>query len=101
MGIASTAVRLLIKQVEMELDHVWREMRNFPWPKLETVVDQSSYVPELVRVIQTKVRDGLQYLHKQQYARAYCDNLVETVAILPGFGFDRVPALGALRVVCF
>jgi hypothetical protein len=81
MGIASTAVRLLVKQVELALEHVWREMRNFPWSKLETVVDHSSYVPEMATVLQTKAKEGLGYLHKQQYARAYCDNLVEAVAM--------------------
>jgi len=80
MGIASTAIRMLVKRVETELDHVWREMRNFPWSKLETVVDQSSYVPELLRVIRASGAEILNCLHKPQYARAFADQLVDAIA---------------------
>lgn len=80
MGVASTSIRILVKRVETELDMVWREMRNFPWAKLETVVDQSSYVPELLRIIRTTASDILNYLHKTQYSRAFSDQLVDAIA---------------------
>jgi hypothetical protein len=80
MGVASTSIRLLVKRVETELDMVWREMRNFPWAKLETVVDQSSYVPELLRIIRTTASDILNFLHKAQYSRAFSDQLVDAIA---------------------
>ncbi|KAH8700598.1 putative GARP complex subunit Vps53 [Talaromyces proteolyticus] len=77
MGIASAAVRGLVRKVEAELEPCWREMRNSPWSKLETVGDQSSYVGELLSKTKAKGEDILQLLHKQQYARAFADNIVE------------------------
>jgi hypothetical protein len=81
IGIASVAIRILVKRVEHELDHVWREMRNFPWAKLETVVDQSSYIAEMLKIIQDGAKDRLRYLHKAQYSRAFCDNLVDGISM--------------------
>jgi hypothetical protein len=80
MGIASAAVRGLVRKVEMELDPCWREMRNTPWNKLENVGDQSSYVGELLSKTKTRSEGILQLLHKHQYARAFADNLVELLS---------------------
>jgi hypothetical protein len=81
MGIASSAIRVLVRQVESGLDQVWREMRNFPWSRLESVVDQSTYVNEMIRLIHERSKDVLKYLHKPQYSRAFCDNLVDVISI--------------------
>jgi hypothetical protein len=43
---------------------------------MESVGDQSSYVAELLRHVNGRAEEILPYIHKQQYARAYCDNLV-------------------------
>ncbi|KAJ5278742.1 hypothetical protein N7478_004114 [Penicillium angulare] len=80
MGIASAAVRGLVRQVEVELEPSWREMRNTPWSKIEAVSDQSSYVSELLSRTKDKAAEILQLLHKQQYARAFADHLVELVS---------------------
>ena len=80
MGIASAAVRGLIRKVEAELEPCWREMRNSPWNKLENVGDQSPYVGELLSKIKTKSEEILQLLHKNQYSRAFADNLVELIS---------------------
>lgn len=80
MGIASATVRSLVRRVEIELEPTWREMRNTGWSKMESVGDQSSYVAELLRRIENKAGEILGVLHKQQYARAFCDNVVELVA---------------------
>ncbi|KAJ5688665.1 hypothetical protein N7462_003057 [Penicillium macrosclerotiorum] len=77
MGIASAAVRGLVRQVEVTLEPSWREMRNTPWSKIEAVSDQSSYVSELLSRTKEKASEILQLLHKQQYARAFSDHLVE------------------------
>ncbi|KAK7520097.1 Vps53-like protein [Phyllosticta citriasiana] len=79
MGIASACVRTLVGKVEIECEPGWREMRNTPWSKLESVGDQSSYVAELLRHVKEKATEILRYLHKQQYARAFCDNLVDSM----------------------
>ncbi|KAJ5157031.1 uncharacterized protein N7482_008131 [Penicillium canariense] len=82
MGIASAAVRGLVRQVEVDLEPSWREMRNTPWSKMEAVSDQSSYVGELVSRTKDKTAEILQLLHKQQYARAFSDHLVELMSSL-------------------
>jgi hypothetical protein len=82
MGIASAAVRGLVRQVENDLEPCWREMRNTPWSKIEGVSDQSSYVAELLSHTKEKASEILQLLHKQQYARAFSDHLVELMSSL-------------------
>ncbi|KAH4377097.1 hypothetical protein HBH92_171770 [Parastagonospora nodorum] len=80
MGIASATVRILVRKVEIACEPSWREMRNTPWAKLESVGDQSTYVSELLRNVKETSGEILKYLHKQQYARAFCDNLVDLMA---------------------
>lgn len=80
MGIASSGVRLLVRSVEISLEPAWREMRNMPWSKLDTVGDNSSYVVLLLDNIKGRSEQILQILHKQQYARAFADHLVEGVS---------------------
>lgn len=77
MGIASSTVRMLVRRVEIACEPSWREMRNTPWSKLESVGDQSTYVSELLRHFKEKATEILKCLHKQQYARAFSDNLVD------------------------
>ncbi|KAL4898233.1 Vps53-like protein [Aspergillus ambiguus] len=79
MGIASAAVRGLVRKVEVDLEPCWREMRNTPWNRLEAVSDQSSYVGELMSKTKARSSEILQLLHKQQYARAFADHVVELV----------------------
>lgn len=80
MGVASAAVRSLVRKVDQAAEPAWREMRNVPWGRLDTVGDQSSFVGELLNRVKSKASDILQLLSKQQYARAFCDNLVELLA---------------------
>lgn len=80
MGIASATVRVLVRKVEIACEPSWREMRNTPWSKLESVGDQSTYVAELLRHVKDTSSEILKCLHKQQYARAYCDGLVDQMA---------------------
>ena len=80
MGVASATVRSLVRRVETDVEPTWREMRNCGWSKMESVQDQSSYVGDLIRRIDSRATEILSMLHKQQYARAFCDNVVDTVA---------------------
>lgn len=91
MGIASAAVRGLVRQVEINLEPCWREMRNTPWSKIEAVSDQSSYVSEMLSRTKEKASEILQLLHKQQYARAFTDHLVELMASLINNVFQCKP----------
>ena len=79
MGVASAAIRALVKKVEMACEPAWREMRNTPWSKLESVGDQSTYVAELLRQVKEQASEILKLLHKTQYSRAFCDNLVDAI----------------------
>lgn len=80
MGIASAAVRALVRRLEIDLEPSWREMRNIAWSRIENVQDQSAYVG----VVQAKIRERsteiIAMLHKQQYGRAFADNFVELLA---------------------
>ena len=80
MGIASATVRALVRRAEVDTEPIWREMRNTGWSKMESVGDQSSYVGEMLSRIKTRATEILGMLHKQQYARAFCDNVVELTA---------------------
>ena len=77
MGIASAAVRGLVRRVEVDLEPSWREMRNIAWGRIESCENQSSYIPGLQSRITNRSSEILGMLHKQQYARAFADNLVE------------------------
>jgi len=77
MGIASATVRALVRKVETDIEPTWREMRNTGWSKMESVGDQSSYVAEMLSKLKTRAAEILAMLAKQQYARAFCDNIVE------------------------
>ena len=79
MGVASAAVRALVHKAELDIEPAWREMRNVPWSKMDSVGDQSGYVSVLLQRITDRSKEILRYLHKQQYARAYCDNLVDAI----------------------
>ncbi|KAJ1324596.1 vacuolar protein sorting-associated protein 53 [Microdochium nivale] len=80
MGVASAAVIALVGKVGADCEGAWREMRNTNWGKMEAAGDQSSYVGELVRSVNARAEEILGMLAKQQYARAFADNLVEHIA---------------------
>lgn len=80
MGVASASIRSLVRKVEAELEPAWREMRNSGWGKLQSVSDHSGYVTELLQRVKARAREILTNVHKSQYARAFCDNLVESLA---------------------
>ncbi|KAG8420684.1 Vacuolar protein sorting-associated protein 53, variant 2 [Metarhizium acridum] len=80
LGVASAAVLALVHLVELECEGTWREMKNTNWSTMDTAGDQSTYVGELVKHVDTKTGEILGLVGKQQYARAFCDNLVEHMA---------------------
>ncbi|KAL7269840.1 Vacuolar protein sorting-associated protein 53 [Rhizina undulata] len=77
--VINTAIRALVNKVENSLDPIWREMRNVPWSRLDTVGDQSGYVAEFIKVIRTSVTEVLTILSKDVWRRAFCDRVVEAV----------------------
>ena len=84
MGIAGAAVRGLVKKVDAACESAWREMRNTAWARLDAVGDQSGYMGELTRAVRLQVQVTLALLPKHQYARAFCDHVVDALtASLP------------------
>ncbi|KAK5992796.1 Thioredoxin reductase [Cladobotryum mycophilum] len=77
LGVASASVLALVHIVERECESVWREMRNTNWSTMDSAGDQSSYVGELVKHVNDKTEEILAVVAKVQYARAFCDNLVD------------------------
>lgn len=80
LGVASAAVLALVHLVELECESIWREMKNTNWSTMDSAGDQSTYVGELVKHVNSKTEEVLGIVGKQQYARAFCDNLVEHLA---------------------
>lgn len=80
MGVASAAVLALVHKTEAACEGAWREMKNSNWSRMESVADQSSYVGELVKHVHEKAEETLGLMAKAQYARAFCDKLVEHLA---------------------
>ncbi|SPO07698.1 related to subunit of VP52-54 complex [Cephalotrichum gorgonifer] len=80
LGVASAAVISLVRDVAAGCEPAWREMRNTNWSTMDSVGDQSSYVGELLKHVNSGAEEVLGMVHKSQYARAFCDNLVEHVA---------------------
>ena len=80
MGIASATVRALVRKVEVAIEPSLREMRNVGWGKMEKTGDESPYVMEMLSRIRSRAAEILGMLHKSQYQRAFCDNVVELTA---------------------
>ncbi|KAH7320157.1 Vps53-like protein [Stachybotrys elegans] len=80
LGVASASVLALVRLVELDCEGVWREMKNMNWSAMEGAGDQSSYAGELERRVNSKAEEILGVVSKQQYARAFCDNLVDHLA---------------------
>ena len=80
MGIASATIRALVRRVEVDIEPSLREMRNVGWGKMEKTADESSYVIEMLSKVRSRAGEILGMLHKPQYQRAFCDNVVELTA---------------------
>ena len=80
MGIASAAIRGLVRRVEIDLEPSWREMRNIAWARIDSCESRSSYIIGLQNRIKDRSSEILGMLHKQQYARAFADNFVELLS---------------------
>lgn len=79
LGVAAAAVRSLVHKTETACEPAWREMRTVPWSKMDSVGDQSPFIYSLLQRLKDRSKEILRYLHKPQYSRAYCDNLVENL----------------------
>lgn len=80
MGVASASVRALVRYVEKDIESSFREMRNVSWSKMEKTGDESLYITEMLAKIRCRATEILGMLYKQQYARAFCDNVTEITA---------------------
>ncbi|KAL8714900.1 MAG: hypothetical protein Q9220_001413 [cf. Caloplaca sp. 1 TL-2023] len=102
MGIASSTIRALVRRVEVDMEPSWREMRNTGWSKMESVGDQSSWVTEMIKSIRSRASEILGLLHKQQYARAFCDNVVDamtTAFVINIFQCKPISEIGAEQML--
>lgn len=80
LGVASASVQALVQKVEAGCEGAWREMKNTNWREMESVGDHSSYVGELLKHVNAQAEEVLSLIAKQQYARAFCDKLIERLA---------------------
>ncbi|RKF60550.1 Vacuolar protein sorting-associated protein 53-like protein [Erysiphe neolycopersici] len=80
MGVASAVITALVQKAEVACEASWREMRNINWSRMESVGDQSSYVTDFLQNINFQAQEILALIAKPQYARVFCDKLVEHLA---------------------
>lgn len=80
LGVAGSSVQVLVRKVEADCEVAWREMRNTNWSRMESVGDHSPYVSELMKHVNERAKEILAVVAKPQYARAFCDHLVEYMA---------------------
>lgn len=102
MGIASATVRALVRKVEVDIEPSLREMRNVGWGKMEKTGDESPHVIEMLSRIRSRAAEILGMLHKPQYQRAFCDNVVELTAnayIANIFQCKPISEVGAEQVI--
>lgn len=80
MGVANAGIKALVRRLEIAVEPCWREMRNTPWSKIENVGDHSTYTDELLRIVKEGASETLKRITKDQYKRAFCDRLVDTLS---------------------
>ncbi|CAN6673322.1 vacuolar protein sorting-associated protein 53 [Trichomonascus vanleenenianus] len=82
--IINICINSLVADIEIACDQAWREMVNTNWRKLETVGDQSGYVSELKRALESESSRVLNAVLKPVHIRFICDKVVDglTVAFL-------------------
>ncbi|KAI6251019.1 Vacuolar protein sorting-associated protein 53 [Erysiphe necator] len=82
MGVASAVITTLVQKFEVACEVSWREMRNINWSRMESVGDQSSYVTDFLQNINSQAQEILSLISKPQYARVFCDKLMDHLASL-------------------
>jgi hypothetical protein len=83
LSVVSKVVLTLVRRVEIALEPAWREMRNCPWARMESVGDQSGYVGVLVEKLKSSSQEVLDVIGKDVWRRTFCDRVVE--AVVAGF----------------
>ncbi|KAI5788374.1 Vps53-like protein [Geopyxis carbonaria] len=83
LSVVSKVIAVLVRRTELALEPAWREMRNCPWARMESVGDQSGYVGVLNEKLQTEVTALLAVIGKDIWRRSICDRIVE--AVVQGF----------------
>ncbi|KAK9464134.1 Vps53-like protein [Lipomyces oligophaga] len=78
LNVASNAIQSLVGKVESDTKPAWREMLNTNWAKLSAVGDQSNYVTELIKAIETDVAVVTKYSPKDIFVRSFCNRVVES-----------------------
>jgi hypothetical protein len=95
MVAANTAIKALVRKVEMDAELSFREMVNTNWASVEHVGDHSGYVDEMVRSIKDAVSGIAAHGHlRERYIRTLCDRLVEW------FGGRFIDGIISCRPIC-
>ena len=91
----NSAIKNLVRKVELEADLAFREMVNTNWASMEIVGDHSGYVSEMVRGIKDAMVEitGTGHL-RERYIRSLCDRVVEW------FGGRFIDAIINSRPIC-
>jgi len=83
LAVVNKVTATFARRIEVALEPAWREMRNCPWARMESVGDQSGYVGVLLEKLKSGASEVMDIIGKDVYRRAFCDRVVDTV--LSGF----------------
>ncbi|KAI5818065.1 Vps53-like protein [Pyronema omphalodes] len=79
LSVINRVLSLLSTRVTSALEPSWREMRNSPWSRMETVGDQSGYLTPLLSALRQSAGDILDVIAKFEWRRAFASRLVEVI----------------------
>jgi len=79
IGVVSKVIFTLVRRVEVALEPGWREMRNCPWARMESVGDQSGYVGVLLEKLKNSAQEIMDIIGKDVWRRSFCDRVADTV----------------------
>ncbi|KAF8242827.1 hypothetical protein K440DRAFT_647787 [Wilcoxina mikolae CBS 423.85] len=79
LAVVNKVTATLARRIEIALEPAWREMRNCPWARMESVGDQSGYVGVLLEKLKSSASEVMDVIGKDVWRRAFCDRVVDTV----------------------
>lgn len=83
LSVVSKVIGTLVRRIEVAIEPAWREMRNNPWARMESVGDQSGYVGVLLEKLKSSAEEIVSVISKDVWRRSFCDRVVE--AVVAGF----------------
>src|SRR5690606_37372412 len=75
LSVINTTVKLLVNRVLAALEQPFREMRNMPWTRLESISDPSPDITQLITNLHAQAKPSLTHLPTTTHTRAFLSHL--------------------------